>query len=201
MAQMAVGAYQTACEKSPHKDQIDAWLLEGKSAMQISKELKLTFGESISDKSISKYKKYREEFLNKELQKNPIYQAKMDEINDQINLGIGKVKQVDTLGRLSEIIDQSASMLARVDMDEVKIKNAQDMRFVTQNMLDAIKIYGDTVLKAQRFGAVENDPSLLKPTTINVDVKSTLTDILKGAINSEDGYNIIDRLRAGINHK
>ena len=82
----------------------------------------------------------------------------------------------DTLAKLSDIIDQSANMLANVDMEVVKIKNAQDMRFITQNMLDAIKIYGDTVLKAQRFGAVENDPSLLKPTTINVNVKSALTD-------------------------
>lgn len=200
MEVMAVGSYQTACEQSPNKAQIDTWLTEGKSAMWISKELKMKFGESISDKSVIKYKKYREEFINKELQKNPIYQAKMGEIKDQINLGIGQVKQIDTLAKLSDIIDQSANMLANVDMEVVKIKNAQDMRFITQNMLDAIKIYGDTVLKAQRFGAVENDPSLLKPTTINVNVKSALTDILKGAIDSGDGYNIIDRLRTGIKH-
>ena len=39
MATMAVGAYQTACEASPNKQQIDQWLNEGKAAAWISREL------------------------------------------------------------------------------------------------------------------------------------------------------------------
>lgn len=198
MAQMAVGAYQTACEASPNKLQIDTWLNEGRSAIWISKELKAKYDESISDKSINKYKKYRDEFLKHELEKTPEYQGKMQHLNEQLVDGIGKIRQVDVMGRLADTIDQCAEMLNVARDDQIRIKNAQDMRFISQTMLDAIKIYGDTVLKAQRFNAVENDPTLLKPTTININVKTALVDILKGAMNSGDnGYELIDRLRRG----
>ena len=72
---------------------------------------------------------------------------------------------------------------------------------VQQTMLDAINAYGETMLNAQKFAEIQNDPSLLqhKSTTINIDVKMALTDILKGAVeDGGDGYSIIDRLRNGI---
>ena len=43
--QMAVGAFQTACEASPNKQQIDMWLNEGKSNLWISRELQSRFNE------------------------------------------------------------------------------------------------------------------------------------------------------------
>lgn len=196
MATMAVGAYQTACEASPNKQQIDEWLNEGKPAAWISRELSTRYGEKISDRSIMKYKKYRDEWIQKEIEKDPLYQAQTTEIREQLNDGIGKIKKIDTISRLADIIDDSAVMLQRAKEDDVRIRTAQDYKFVAGTMLDAIKLYGDTVLKAQRFDKVNEDPSLLRPTTINVNVKAALTDIL-GEVMHSGGYDLIDKLRNG----
>lgn len=196
MATMAVGSYQTACEASPNKQQIDEWLNEGKAAAWISRELSTRYGEKISDRSIMKYKKYRDEWVQKEIEKDPLYQAQTTQIREQLNDGIGKIKKIDTISKLADIIDDSASMLQMAKEDQIRIRNAQDYKFVAGTMLDAIKLYGDTVLKAQRFNEVDKDPSLLRPTTINVNVKAALTDILGEVMHSGD-YSMIDRLRGG----
>lgn len=198
MATMAVGAYQTACEASPNRQQIDQWLNEGKAAAWISRELNRLYGEKISDRSIMKYKKYRDEWIQKEIEKDPLYQAQTQEIREQLNDGIGKIRKIDTISRLADVIDDSATMLQQAKEDQVKIRTAQDFKFVAGTMLDAIKLYGDTVLKAQRFEKVNEDPSLLRPTTINVNVKAALTDILGNAMQS-GGYDLIDKLR-GASH-
>lgn len=198
MATMAVGAYQTACEASPNKQQIDQWLNEGKAAAWISRELNRLYGEKISDRSIMKYKKYRDEWIQQEIEKDPLYQAQTQEIREQLNDGIGKIRKIDTISRLADVIDDSAAMLQQAKEDQVKIRTAQDFKFVAGTMLDAIKLYGDTVLKAQRFEKVNEDPSLLRPTTINVNVKAALTDILGNAMQS-GGYDLIDKLR-GASH-
>lgn len=198
MATMAVGAYQTACEASPNKQQIDQWLNEGKAAAWISRELNRLYGEKISDRSIMKYKKYRDEWIQQEIEKDPLYQAQTQEIREQLNDGIGKIRKIDTISRLADVIDDSAAMLQQAKEDQVKIRTAQDFKFVASTMLDAIKLYGDTVLKAQRFEKVNEDPSLLRPTTINVNVKAALTDILGNAMQS-GGYDLIDKLR-GASH-
>lgn len=194
MATMAVGAYQTACEASPNKQQIDQWLNEGKAAAWISRELNRLYGEKISDRSIMKYKKYRDEWIQQEIEKDPLYQAQTQEIREQLNDGIGKIRKIDTISRLADVIDDSAAMLQQAKEDQVKIRTAQDFKFVAGTMLDAIKLYGDTVLKAQRFEKVNEDPSLLRPTTINVNVKAALTDILGNAMQT-GGYDLIDKLR------
>ena len=121
---------------------------------------------------------YREEWVQKQLEQDPVYNAKIKTINEQVNDGIGKIRQVDTIGKLADIIDDSADMLAIAKQNDIQIKSAQDFKFVASTMLDAIKLYGDTVLKAQRFNAVEQDPSLLRPTTININVKNALKDVL-----------------------
>lgn len=198
MATMAVGAYQTACEASPNRQQIDQWLNEGKAAAWISRELNRLYGEKISDRSIMKYKKYRDEWIQQEIEKDPLYQAQTQEIREQLNDGIGKIRKIDTISRLADVIDDSAAMLQQAKEDQVKIRTAQDFKFVAGTMLDAIKLYGDTVLKAQRFEKVNEDPSLLRPTTINVNVKAALTDILGNAMQS-GGYDMIDKLR-GASH-
>lgn len=197
MATMAVGSYQTACEASLNKQQIDEWLNEGKAAAWISRELSTRYGEKISDRSIMKYKKYRDEWVQKEIEKDPLYQAQTTQIREQLNDGIGKIKKIDTISRLADVIDDSAAMLQRAKDDEVKIRSAQDYKFIAGTMLDAIKLYGDTVLKAQRFDKVNDDPSLLRPTTINVNVKAALTDILGEVMHSGD-YSMIDKLRGGV---
>lgn len=198
MATMAVGAYQTACEASPNKQQIDQWLNEGKAAAWISRELNRLYSEKISDRSIMKYKKYRDEWIQQEIEKDPLYQAQTQEIREQLNDGIGKIRKIDTISRLADVIDDSAAMLQQAKENQVKIRTAQDFKFVAGTMLDAIKLYGDTVLKAQRFEKVNEDPSLLRPTTINVNVKAALTDILGNAMQS-GGYDLIDKLR-GASH-
>ena len=198
MATMAVGAYQTACEASPNRQQIDQWLNEGKAAAWISRELNRLYGEKISDRSVMKYKKYRDKWIQQEIEKDPLYQAQTREIREQLNDGIGKIRKVDTISRLADVIDDSAAMLQQAKEDQIKIRTAQDFKFVASTMLDAIKLYGDTVLKAQRFEQVNEDPSLLRPTTINVNVKAALTDILGNAVQT-GGYNLIDKLR-GMSH-
>lgn len=199
MDTMAVGAYRTLCEDSPHKIQIDTWLTEGKSCLWISRQLKIQFSENISDKSVNKYKKYREEFLQKELEKSPLYQNKMNMLNQQLVNGIGKIREVDIMGRLADIIDYSADLLSDARDNDIQIRNAQDIRFTSQTLLDAIKIYGETVLQAQRFSKIEQDPSLLKPQTININIKSALVEVLQSAMKDGDnGYAIIDKLRNGV---
>lgn len=196
MAMMSTGMYQTACEASPNKNQIDAWLNEGKSCMEISRLLQSQFDEKISDRSVSKYKRYREEFIRKQLETNPDYVGKMQMLESTLNDSIASIEQVDAIAELTAVINDSAELLAQA-RGNITIKSAQDWRFVSQTLLDAIKIHADTILKAQRFAKIDEDPSLLKPTTINVNIKSTLADIIGKAMN-ENGYGLIDQLRAGL---
>ena len=198
MPQMSTGMYQTACEKSPNRQQIDQWLNEGKSSVYISKKLMEIYGENISSKGILKYKKYRDEFIQKELEKSPEYQAKIKEVNEQMVNGIGKIRHIDTIGKLADVIDQTSEMLLEAK-GQLHINSVKDMSMVGDTLLNAIKLYGDTVLKAQRFDKVNEDPSLLRPTTINVNVKSALADIL-GEVMHAGGYELIDKLRNGALH-
>lgn len=198
MSTMAVGAYQTACEMSPNKQQIDEWLNEDKSCEWISKELKSKYNELISAVSVRKYKKYRDEWIQKEVEKDPLYQAKSKEIRERFNDGIGEMKAVNVIGKLADIIEDTSSYLIEARQNkEIKIRSMKDYSMIAGSLLDAIKLYGDTLLKAQRFDAVNENPELLKPTTINVNVKSTLTDIL-GDVMRDGGYDLIDRLRSGV---
>lgn len=194
--QLGVGLYQTACESSPNRQQINIWLNEEKSNIWISKELNRVYGEKISDKSISKYRKYYEEEVQRQLEATPEYQAKIQVMNDEFNMSLGKVKSVDVLAKLTDLISDSADLLAHAKEDDIKINDIKEMRMVQQTMIDAIKIYGDTVLKAQKLEEINKNPDLLRPTTVNVNIKSALTDILRGVMgNGESNFDIIDRLR------
>lgn len=197
MGAISTGMYRTACEDSPHKQKIDMWINEDKSNAWISRELG-KLGDKISDKSISKYRKYREEYVQKELEKDPVFQGQIQKANDIFIDTASKIKQVDVLKHLSETIETCADMIHDAKDRDIQIKSAQDMRFMQMTMLDAIKIYGDTMLKAQRFAAVQDNPEILKPQTINVNVKGVLADVLKEAMKNGNGYELIDRIRAGI---
>ena len=198
--QVAIGTYQTACEMSPNRTQIDLWLNEGKTNLWISRELQSRFNEKISDKAIGKYRKYREQHIQEELVADPDFQKKMQYADQQLSMSIGKMQTVNIVDHLADTINNCAEMLAQAKMDNIQIKNVQDMRFVSMTMLDAIKQYGDVMLKMQRFNAVNEDPTILKPQTININIRGALTDILKGAMANGDGggYALIDKLRAGI---
>ena len=124
---------------------------------------------------------------------------KMTYANQQLVDGISKMQTINVIDHLAQTIQDCAEMLQQAKVDEIKIKNVQDMRFVSMTMLDAIKQYGDVMLKMQRFNAVNDDPTLLKPQTINVNIRGALTDILKEAMaGGSGGYALIDKLRAGI---
>ena len=197
------GSYQLACEKSPNKQQIDIWLNEGKTQKWISDQLK-EMGDYISVNSIAKYKKYRDEQIQEELMEDPVYQAKVYEVNEQLNESIAKIRKVDMIGELATIIDHSAELLVDARERNIQVNSIKDLRMVQQTMLEAIQVYGDTMLKAQQYRAVEEDPSLLqkKNTTININIRSALTDILTDAMKkggNGDGYGIIDQLRNGVN--
>ena len=123
-------------------------------------------------------------------------------VTEQFNQSVAKIQKVDLIGRLSELIEDSAEMLEDAKMRGIQINSVKDMRMVQQTMLDAITAYGETMLNAQKFAEIQNDPSLLqnRNTTININIKDTLADILKGAMNDGDnGFSIIDKLRSGIN--
>lgn len=201
MADNNTGMYQLGCEASPHRQQIDAWINEGKTNKWISDQLK-EMGGYISPTSISKYKKHRDELIMKELESTPEFQAKQQMVTEEFNKSVAKIQKVDLIGRLSELIEDSAEMLQDAKMRDIQINNVKDMRMIQQTMLDAISAYGETMLNAQKFNEINNDPTLLqnKQTTININVKSTLADILKGAMeDGENGFSIIDKLRSGIN--
>ena len=194
------GMYQLGCEASPHRQQIDQWINEGKANKWISDQLK-EMGGYISPQSIAKYKKHRDEIKMKELEETPEFQAKQMMVTEEFNKSVAKIQKVDLVGRLSELIEDSAELLEDAKMRGIQINSVKDMRMVQQTMLDAITAYGETMLNAQKFAEIQNDPSLLqhKSTTINIDVKMALTDILKGAMEGgENGYGLIDRLRTGI---
>ena len=142
------------------------------------------------------------ELIMKELESTPEFQAKQQMVTEEFNKSVAKIQKVDLIGRLSELIEDSAEMLQDAKMRDIQINNVKDMRMIQQTMLDAISAYGETMLNAQKFSEINNDPTLLqnKQTTININVKSTLADILKGAMeDGENGFSIIDKLRSGIN--
>lgn len=202
MAEQNYGMYQLGCEASPHKQQIDQWLNEGKAIKWISEQLR-DLGGYISPASISKYKKHRDEMIIKELEATPEFQAKQQMVTEKFNNSVAKIKEVDLIGRLSDLIEDSAEMLEDAKWRGIQINNVKDLRMVQQTMLDAISAYGETMLNAQKFAEIQNDPSLLqnKQTTININVKTALTDILKGVMeDGSDGYGLIDKLRAGVSH-
>lgn len=196
--QVTIGSFQMACETSPNKQQIDLWLNEDKSSMWISRELKSKHNEYISDKGITKYRKKRDEMLQEALMQDPTYQNKMSFINQQLIDGVGRIKEVNIIEKLADTIEHCTDLLADAKDRDVQIKTAQDIRFIQMSLLDAVKVYGDTVLKMQKYQEINNDPTLLKPTTINVNVKSALTDILKEVMSSGNGFELIDKLRTGV---
>lgn len=200
LAEQNTGMYQLGCEASPHRQKIDAWINEGKTNKWISEQLRELDG-YISPTSISKYRKHRDEVIIKELEETPEFQAKQMMVTEQFNQSVAKIQKVDLIGRLSGLIEDSAELLADAKMRDIQINSIKDMRMVQQTMLDAISVYGETMLNAQKYDEINNNPSLLQNnnTTININIKSALTDILKGAMeDGANGYAIIDKLRSGI---
>ena len=200
LAEQNTGMYQLGCEASPHRQKIDAWINEGKTNKWISEQLRELDG-YISPTSISKYRKHRDEVIIKELEGTPEFQAKQMMVTEQFNQSVAKIQKVDLIGRLSGLIEDSAELLADAKMRDIQINSIKDMRMIQQTMLDAISVYGETMLNAQKYDEINNNPSLLQNnnTTININIKSALTDILKGAMeDGANGYAIIDKLRSGI---
>lgn len=192
--------YQLGCEASPHRQKIDTWINEGKTNKWISEQLRELDG-YISPTSISKYRKHRDEVIIRELEETPEFQAKQMMVTEQFNQSVAKIQKVDLIGRLSGLIEDSAELLADAKMRDIQINSIKDMRMIQQTMLDAISVYGETMLNAQKYDEINNNPSLLQNnnTTININIKSALTDILKGAMeDGANGYAIIDKLRSGI---
>lgn len=188
------GTYATACEKSPHRTSIDKWMNEGKSNLWISKQL-TGLGEKISDKSISKYRQYRDEHLTKELMEEPMYQAQIQKANETLIEEVGKFKQINVLNHLADTIEYCAELIEFSKEDNIRVKGVQELRFVQMTMLETLKIYTDTIMKAQQFAKIEEDPSLLKP-TVTMNVKNVLVDLL-GNMNSEQKFALIDKIRVG----
>jgi hypothetical protein len=198
------GMYALACEISPYRNEIDMWLNQNKGPKWISEQLR-SFGDEyyISPASITKYSKKRNEIIQREIEETPMFQAKQQMVAEEFNKSVAKIQKVDLIGRLSELIEDSASLLEDAKLRGIQINSVKDMRMVQQTMLDAINAYGETMLNAQKFAEIQNDPSLLqnKSTTININVKSALTDILIEAMKTGgDSYGIIDKLREGVTH-
>lgn len=194
------GTLKLAVDQSPYKTQIDTWLNEHKSASWIADQLD-ELGAYISAASINKYKKIREERLQKELEEHPDFAKKQEQVNEVLNEKIGEIQVVDLMGNLATLIGDSAELLADAKDRNVQINSVKDMRMIQQTMLDAIQAYGTTMLNAQKFQEIQKDPSLLNNgnTTINIQIKEALSDILKSSIEKgEDGYGLVDQLRNSI---
>lgn len=190
------GKFQTACEASPHKLQIDQWLNEGKSASWISGQLE-KLGEKISDNAIGKYKRYREDRIQEELKKDPVFQRQMEVANQTLVNEVGKIKQIDVIKHIADTIDHCATLVQQAQDDEIKVRSVQDLRWIQTTMLDAIKVYGDVVMKMQAYGKIEENPDLLRP-QVSVNAKNVIVDLLKGVDDNELRYKLIDSLRTGI---
>lgn len=190
------GLYSTACESSPHKQKIDQWLNEGKPFAFISRQLD-ALGAPISEKSVAKYAKYREEQIQKNLMADPVYSGQIQTANQMLIDEIGKMKPINIMNHLAETIDHCAQLVGKAQLDDIKIKNVQDLRYVQMTMLETIKIYSETIMKAQQFQKIEEDPSLLKP-QVTVNVKNVLVDMLSG-VDEGSKAAIIDRMRASFN--
>lgn len=189
------GSYATACEKSKFKDKIDQWLNEGKSCAWISGQLKI-LGDPISDKSIGKYKAKRDERIQEQLMLDPNYQTQITTANQALVDEIAKMKPVNVMNHLAKTIEHCAELIERSRLDDIKITKVQDLRFVHQSMLEALKLYGDTIMNAQKFAKIEDDPTLLKPTH-NTNVQNVLINVL-GGMEDDERTNIIDRLRTSL---
>jgi len=190
------GGYTTACEKSKYRQDIDRWINEGKSNNWISQQLK-SLGSPISGVSIAKYRKYREEHLQEQLMENPMYQAQVQKANDTLLTEVGKFKQVNVVNHLGNVIEHCANLIEGAKLDQIKIKNIQDLRFVQMTMLDGLKLYTDVIMKAQQMQKIEDDPTLIKP-TVNVNVKNVLVDMLSN-MTQEQKFEFIDKIRHGVN--
>lgn len=195
LSKKRAGLYATACEKSPFRNKIDQWMNEGRSDAWISRQLD-SLGDPISDVSVGKYRKYREQHLQEELADDPIYQAKVGMINKNMVEEIGKIKEINVINHLADTIDHCAQLIEQSKDDDIKIKKVQDLRYVQMTMLETIKLYGDIVVQAQRYAKVEENPDLLKP-AVTVNVKEVLVDIL-GGMDDEQRFNIIDGVRERI---
>lgn len=194
------GLYATACETSQFKTLIDQWLNDGKSNAEISRLL-ASKGEKISDKSIAKYRSYRDEYVQGELMKDPTYQAQMQLANSTLVDEVSKIRQVNVINHIADTIEHCAELIGQAQLDEIHIRNIQDLRYVQMTMLESLKLYGDTIMQAQKFAKINEDPSLLRPTVENNDVKSALVDILGGVITNgggSAGFELIDKLRASV---
>jgi hypothetical protein len=189
------GLYATACETSKYKNDIDKWLNEGRSNAWISRQLE-ALGEKISGNSIAKYKGYREQHLQEELSKDPVYQAQILKANETLIEEVGKFKQINVMNHISQTIEHCAQLLQTSQDNDIQIRNVQDIRYIQMSMLESIKVYGEMLLKAQAYAKIEEDPTLLRPTN-SVVVKSALVDML-GGMNNEQRAELVDRLRGGI---
>jgi len=195
MGEQVMDYQKSACGQSPYKPQIDAWLNEGKSFSFISKELK-KLGDPISDKAIGRYARGRQESAHKMLvANNPTYKHEVKKVNQEIADSVSQFKVINTLNHLAEAIEGNAKLMAE-GMDAVVVENAQDLRYVTQNMLDAIKLHAELTMQAQKFAKIEEDPSLLRPTQ-SQEVKSVIINMF-GEMDDDAKYKMADLLRAGL---
>ena len=154
LAEQNTGMYQLGCEASPHRQKIDAWINEGKTNKWISEQLRELDG-YISPTSISKYRKHRDEVIIKELEETPEFQAKQMMVTEQFNQSVAKIQKVDLIGRLSGLIEDSAELLADAKMRDIQINSIKDMRMIQQTMLDAISVYGENMLNAQKYDEIK----------------------------------------------
>jgi hypothetical protein len=188
--------YKTACEQSPNKLKIDQWINEGKSNSWIGRQLE-SLNDKISDRSIAKYREYRENRVRAELEKDPIYKSQLDATNQTLIDEVTKIKHVNIVQHISNTIEHCAKLLSTAEMDDIRVKNVQDIRYLQMSLLESIKVYGDVMLKAQAYGKIEEDPSLLRP-SININAKSIIIDMLKGVDSEDVRSKLIDTLRAGV---
>lgn len=183
-----------AVEKSPNRDQIEAWFVKGKSVPWIHKNLKEKFGEYISVNSIQKYSKFRRSKIEAEMHEQSDYTQKMRQLESTLIAKTEAIKEVDIQAGLNDILNYNAELLQQAKHDEIRIKSAQEIRFVQQSMIDAYRLRLEALEHYQKYNAIEKNPDLLRPTT-NIQMTETIRDAISEII-AQNGFAEIDRLRA-----
>jgi hypothetical protein len=185
------------CVMSPNKALIDKMLNEHASFTSINKKL-AELGESISVPAISAYAKKRENALLSSAVLSPEFQETSKRMMSMYNNAIGKIKGVDLLGKLESLIKYSEELVddARI-AGAVEIKNAKDLSMVGETLVKAITEYSKVIQIAQQIKEIDDDPSLIRPQNINVEIKDQIVNVLQDSIKSGN-FGMVDQIRNAI---
>lgn len=119
-------------------------------------------------------------------------------VKEEVNNSILAMRNVDIVQQLTEVIGDVSDRLSHATPNAKKIQTAKDYNDTQRILLETIKLYGELMLLNERyhdFVDKRTNPQASKPqTTININLKESLADILKTATQNGD-YSAVDQMR------